>query len=410
VSTAVSNIDASAIVDLPGPSWSGASRSRTSLALLKTQSDARLCRLAADGYEAAFETLICRYRGPLHRYARRFLSDALTEDVVQQAFMDLWAVLGEGEEIRNARAWLYRVVRNAALNTIRRAGHRCEELQEAVDADSTERAFERRAAVREALAGLASLPAVQREAMMRNAVDGHSRTQIASAMGLSDGAVGQILYRARCSLRSAMSAIVPLPLVCWAVGRPGYDPSTAARILQLTTTGASGGPAGVLLRGGAALAVIAAASTAPLIATPARHPERPAAHVALPVSADALLAGSSDPLHPFVAPRPARDRAAAGRPAAAARPSPAPAQGDATPLAAAASDTASPAEDGSAQAPASESGTSAAAETAETPAEAPAAETSSAPEPVAAEAAPAELEASEAPPAEAPAEAPAAAG
>jgi RNA polymerase sigma factor (sigma-70 family) len=420
VSTAVKNVDASALVDFARPSWRGASRSRTSSALLKTQSDARLTQLTAEGYEAAFETLIGRYRSPLLRYARRFLTEAPAEDVVQQAFMDLWATLSEGEQIRNVRAWLYRVVRNAALNTIRRASHRCEELQETVDADSPELAFERRTSVREALTGLASLPALQREAMMRNAVDGHSRTQIAMAMGLSDGAVGQMLHRARCSLRGAMSAIVPLPLASWAAGRPGYDPSTIARMLQLTTTSAGSGPAAMLMRGGAALAVIAAASTAPLITTPARQPERAAVHVAVPLAADLLIPGDSNPLRPF-----SRPPAASNGPRAGAR-APVP-RSLASSASATAPDTAATnpsTGDGetvsaeAAQAPAPDS---AAPETAQAPAEAasagappaeaPPAQPTPAPEGPLAEAAPAtEPLASEAPPAEAPTQAPAASG
>src|ERR1700737_3789748 len=46
-------------------SRAGARSSRVSAALLKTQSDARLSVLAADGSEAALETLIARYRRPL---------------------------------------------------------------------------------------------------------------------------------------------------------------------------------------------------------------------------------------------------------------------------------------------------------------------------------------------------------
>jgi RNA polymerase sigma factor (sigma-70 family) len=283
-----------------------------SAALLKTQSDARLSVLAADGYEAALETLIARYRRPLQRYARRFLTEGLAEDVVQQAFMDLWATLSSGEEIRCVRAWLYRVVRNAALNTIRRASYRSEEAPEGVELDSPELAFERSSTIREALTGLASLPSMQREVLMRSAVDGHSRTQIALAMGLTDGAVGQMLYRARSSVRSAMSAIVPLPLAAWAARGAGCDVSTAARILQLTGTSAGGGPAGMLFRGGATLAMIAAVSAAPVVATHARpHHGHPALSAAVAIDAGLLLPGASNPLQAFP---PAR--AAGGLPSA----------------------------------------------------------------------------------------------
>jgi RNA polymerase sigma factor (sigma-70 family) len=236
---------------------------RLSAALLRSQSDARLTRLAAAGYEGAFEAIVQRYRVPLQGYCRRYLRPAAAEDVVQQAFFELWARLAAGQQIREVRPWLYRVVHNGALNTIRRGDYRAEQLPEiSATADSPEVAFERTAELREALAGMAALPEQQREAIVSNALDGRSRSQIALAMGTSDGAVGQLLHRARVTLRSAMSALVPWPLVAWAAARRAGGP-TAARVLS--TAGAGGAPAGLLLKGGATLAVIAAATAAPLV-------------------------------------------------------------------------------------------------------------------------------------------------
>jgi RNA polymerase sigma factor (sigma-70 family) len=259
---------------------------RLSAALLRTQSDARLTRLAAGGYEGAFEALVQRYRGPLQGYCRRYLRPAAAEDVVQQAFLDLWARLAAGEEIREVRPWLYRVVHNAALNTIRRGDYRSEQLPDILAAaDSPELAFERTAELREALAGVAALPEQQRRAIVYNAVDGHSRAEIALALGTSDGAVGQLLHRARATLRSAAGVLVPWPLIAWAAGRRGVS-STASRLLG--TAGAGGAPAGVLLKGGATLAVIAAATAAPFVAT---HTPARAARPAL------ATAGSEAVLH-----------------------------------------------------------------------------------------------------------------
>jgi RNA polymerase sigma factor (sigma-70 family) len=376
-----------------------------SAALLKTQSDARLSVLAADGYEAALETLIARYRRPLQRYARRFLTEGLAEDVVQQAFMDLWATLSSGEEIRCVRAWLYRVVRNAALNTIRRASYRSEEAPEGVELDSPELAFERSSTIREALTGLASLPAMQREVLMRSAVDGHSRTQIGLAMGLTDGAVGQMLYRARSSVRSAMSAIVPLPLAASAARGVGCDVSTAARMLQLTSTSAGGGPAGMLFRGGATLAMIAAVSAAPVVATHARpHHGHPALSAAVAIDAGLLLPGASNPLQAFPPARAAGGLPSAQKHAPAQQPQakPASASASSAPAEPAPAEAGSPEESSppvADTAPVAEESLAPASEA--TPETAPV-ESSPAPEAAPAEPAPsAGPEAAEAPPAEA---------
>jgi RNA polymerase sigma factor (sigma-70 family) len=296
MATAVANVHARPAL---GARSHASTSTLASAAVLKTQSDARLCRLTSDGYEAAYEALVRRYRGPMHRYARRFLTDAFAEDVVQHAFMDLWATLSAGEQIHNVRAWLFRVVRNASLNTIRRAGYRHDELQEAPAFDSPEHAFERSAELRDALNGLASLPAQQREAIVRSAVDGDSRSEIGTAMGLSDGAVGQLLYRARSTLRCAMSAIVPLPVLAWLARARGYDPSPAARLLQITATGTNSGTASILLRGGATLAALAA-TAAPVVALRSQqHQSAVAVPAAVPVSADTLVAGAAEPMAPF---------------------------------------------------------------------------------------------------------------
>jgi RNA polymerase sigma factor (sigma-70 family) len=263
MSTALHTTDAGSLIAAAPAPASAVRVPRLSVTLLRTQSDARLTRLAAGGYDGAFEELVRRYRSPLQGYGRRFLPQAAAEDVVQQAFIDLWARLAAGQQIRDVRPWLYRVVHNAALNTIRRGDYRCDQLPEIVASDSPDVAFERKAELREALAGVAALPVQQRQAMVLRALSGHSRAQIAAAMGVSDGAVGQMLHRARVSVRAAMSAVVPWPLAAWAAGVRRAGSSSAARVLG--TAGAGGGPAGILVKGGATLAVIAAATAAPLV-------------------------------------------------------------------------------------------------------------------------------------------------
>jgi RNA polymerase sigma factor (sigma-70 family) len=226
-------------------------------------------RLASEGSEAAFEALVRRYRAPLYRYCRRFLSDALAEDVVQQAFFDLWSALEGPHEIRDVRSWLYRVVHNAALNTIRRAGYRNEELKETVDGvDSPDCVYERSATLRETFAGLAALPPHQREAIMRSAVDGDSRGEIAAAMGVTDGAVAQLLHRARLSLRHAVTAVTPWPLARWAAAGGNYDVSTAARLVELTNAAGGSGLTDFFVKGATVTVAVIALVATPLAIRP----------------------------------------------------------------------------------------------------------------------------------------------
>jgi len=219
--------------------------------LLATQSDARLVELARNGHERAFEALVQRYRRPLLGYCRRvLLPEARAEDALQQALLQAWLALERGDDVRDARAWLYRIVHNTALNALRGSGYDYAELSEAISgAGAPQEDLDRRIAVREALAGLATLPEQQREALLRTAVEGASHAAAAAEMGLSEGALRGLVYRARASLRTVVTAITPMPLASWLAGAAGHG----AAVADLAAGGGSAGLAGLLAKGGAAM-------------------------------------------------------------------------------------------------------------------------------------------------------------
>ncbi len=219
--------------------------------LLATQSDARLVELAGRGHERAFEALVQRYRRPLLGYCRRvLLPEARAEDALQQALLQAWLALQRGDEVRDARAWLYRIVHNTALNALRGSGYDYAELSEAISgAGAPQEDLDRRIAVREALAGLAALPEQQREALLRTAVEGASHATAAAEMGLSEGALRGLVYRARATLRTAATAITPMPFASWAADAAGHG---GGAVTDLAVGGGSAGLAGLLAKGGAA--------------------------------------------------------------------------------------------------------------------------------------------------------------
>src|SRR3954449_11551150 len=185
-----------------------------SLALLRAQTDERLVELARAGHERAFEAIVERYRRPLLRGARRVLPEARAEDALQQALIAAWTALQRGDEVRDLRAWLYRVVHNTALNQLRVSGYHYAELEDALRiADAGDDELERRAVVRQTLASLAALPERQREALLRTSVSGYSQEEVARDLGISEGAIRQLVHRARVSMRTAATALTPAPLV-----------------------------------------------------------------------------------------------------------------------------------------------------------------------------------------------------
>lgn len=241
-----------------------------SVRLLLTQGDERLMAYARHGHERAFEALVQRYRRQLLGYCRRLLlSDEHAEDVLQQALLQAWVALRDGAEVRHARPWLYRIVHNVAVNALRTSRYDYCKLSESLcGADAPQDDLERRIVVREALAGLAALPEMQREALLRTAVEGRSHQQAATDLGVSEPALRGLVYRARTALRAAAGAIVPPPLLGWALetGTPG---SPALEGLAGVAGGGTAGLAGLLVKGSAV--VVTAGALAGGIVTSHTH-------------------------------------------------------------------------------------------------------------------------------------------
>src|ERR1700730_6167374 len=224
-----------------------------SVRLLLTQSDQRLVELARAGHERAFEALVQRYRRPLLGYCRRLLlPHERAEDALQQGLLQAWLALQDGSQVRDVKPWLYRIVHNAALNMLRRSGYDYATLNETLTgAGAPSEDLDRRIAVREALAGLAALPEMQREALLRTAIDGSSYQQAAATMGLSEPALRGLVHRARATLRAAATALTPSPLVSWALRTGGGDAPLPSRLVGAGASGGSLGLAGILAKAGA---------------------------------------------------------------------------------------------------------------------------------------------------------------
>jgi RNA polymerase sigma factor (sigma-70 family) len=239
------------------------------------QSDQRLVALARGGDEHAFETLVRRHRRPLIRYCRRIgLSDARAEDVLQQALLQAWLALQRGNEMRAPKAWLNRTVHNTAVNVLRssRDEHGPLDDRKRVDTSpSAESAFERRVAVRQTLSDVAALPQMQRDAILLTAIDGRSHAEIASALGVTHGAVRGLLYRARATLRDAAAAVVPQPALLWASGLLGRMAPSANRIAELSAPAGNPDFGGALAKGAALAATAAVLAVGTAIVPLSRH-------------------------------------------------------------------------------------------------------------------------------------------
>jgi RNA polymerase sigma factor (sigma-70 family) len=237
-----------------------------SIVLLRTQSDERLVALVRAGHERAFDAIVERYRRPLLRACRRVLSETRAEDALQQALMAAWRGLERGDEVRELRSWLYRIAHNTALNQLRISGYDFDELQESLrPGDAADEELERRAVVRQTLAGLAALPERQRDALLAIAVEGRSQDEVALELGLSEGAVRQLVHRARTTLRAAATAITPLPLVTWAAAAATRAEPVAQRIAELGAGAGGAGAAAAIAKAGAVVVLAGGAIGGPAL-------------------------------------------------------------------------------------------------------------------------------------------------
>lgn len=220
-----------------------------SSAVLLTKSDAFLVALARRGSNAAFAAIVARYRPEVERYCQRFLARERAEDAAQQTFVRALRALRADTEVRELRPWLYRIARNVALNELADHGWDYDELEITPENHACEDVVETRAAVREALGAVASLPDRQRTALLLSVLDGLSPAVIGAQLGVSACAARQLVHRARASVRAAVRAVVPVPLV--ALSRKLVEvsravPATVGSAPKLTALAAAGAVAAPL--------------------------------------------------------------------------------------------------------------------------------------------------------------------
>jgi RNA polymerase sigma factor (sigma-70 family) len=248
---------------------------RLSELFLSSQSDERLVALARAGQERAFVAIVERYRPEMQALARRLCTDGRAEDVVQQAFLSAFAALRSGAEVAHLRGWLYRIVRNAAYRSRR---PQCIPLDGATaSAETVEDVVQQRVIAMSALTELARLPARQRQAMV-GTVGGMSRSEVASTMGLSDGAVRQLVRRARSTLRTAVTAVTPWPMARWFAGIGQSAPGS----VELAAGAGAASSGGIMLKLGALVASGTLATGVAAVDLHGARVHRPAARSATP--------------------------------------------------------------------------------------------------------------------------------
>ena len=169
------------------------------------------------GDEAAFRQLFDALYGPLRRSAVALVRDAaVAEDLVQEAFVRLWDWRTRLEAETPLRAWLFRTVRNLALNLRRDATNRQQLLTDPMalasaaaprPAPSPDAGVAGDDLAAQVSALVDELPPRQREALLLTRVEGLSHAEVSEVMGCAPRTVNNHLVAALITLRRKLGDV-----------------------------------------------------------------------------------------------------------------------------------------------------------------------------------------------------------
>ncbi len=140
---------------------------------------------------------------------------ALAEDVLHDAFMNIWTKAASFDAVRGSgRGWIHSIVRNQALSVVRTNGREVsadEEAIEALEAESVANTapmaelFEIKADIGRLDDCLQALDAPKRNSILAAYLDGCSHSEIAAKLNAPLGSVKAWIKRGLLSLRECMA-------------------------------------------------------------------------------------------------------------------------------------------------------------------------------------------------------------
>lgn len=162
----------------------------------------------ARGDEEALTCLIRAHQDPAFRYARRICGDAdLARDVVQEAFLRVMRHHDRLGPDQSFRAWLLHIVRNLAIDALRRQRTRSavpyEDHLRSCCADTPVDALDRHETRRRIAETLLDLPEKYREILVMREMDGMPAEDIAGIINVEYATTRWRLHKARTLFRDA---------------------------------------------------------------------------------------------------------------------------------------------------------------------------------------------------------------
>jgi RNA polymerase sigma-70 factor (ECF subfamily) len=180
----------------------------TCIKTIEIESSEQLLARVATGDKDALAALYDAHASVLSAVARRIAGDAEAEDVLHDALVAVWERAGSYNASRGSPvAWLVCIVRNFALDRVRRRGRRTAALRKTSSGDAhlppnSETDLDARRARRL----VANLPEEQRTTLERAFFDGLSYAEIALEMRVPIGTVKSRAARGLRALRGELES------------------------------------------------------------------------------------------------------------------------------------------------------------------------------------------------------------
>jgi RNA polymerase sigma-70 factor (ECF subfamily) len=160
---------------------------------------------AGNDGERRFARLCDSLRADLYRFAFWLARDGqVADDVVQEALLRAWRSRESLQDEALAKQWLLTIVRREHARLYERKRLPTVPVDQLVDAESPELAVAERNEVMEVRRAIFALDDDYREPLVLQVLMGFSTQEIASELGLTQGAVLTRLFRARQKLRKQL--------------------------------------------------------------------------------------------------------------------------------------------------------------------------------------------------------------
>ena len=168
----------------------------------------------SEARDAEFDRLFVEYSRPIYNYALRMIGDAdRAADIAQDTFIKAYRKLDTLADASSARAWIYRIATNTAIDAMRRARHTVRmDLDEDRPVEQPDGGPGPETQVLSGLLderigrALLRLKPNHRQCLILSDVEEMSAAQIGEVMEMSGGAVRVLLCRARGEMRRLLAA------------------------------------------------------------------------------------------------------------------------------------------------------------------------------------------------------------